>query len=157
MHILVLDTIHGGKVIGEAFAVRGDLVDCVDVYPGESIPDVATALTRNYDLIVAPVHLDPDHPLLHFSRAPVISHHEAVRQLLGENTPEFMIEITGARGKTTTAHALAFLMEGPGILHTSSGTYRLPGKNTAVTIGHHTRICARCSEDGVRHPGVADR
>ena len=135
MHILVLDTIHGGKVIGEAFSVRGDLVDCVDVYRGESIPDVATALTRDYDLIVAPVHLDPDHPLLHFSRAPVISHHEAVRLLLGENTPEPMIEITGARGKTTTAHALAFLMGGPGILHTSSGTYRYPEKTLLSQSG----------------------
>ena len=54
MHILVLDTIHGGKAIGEAFAARGDHVDCVDVYRGESKPDVTTAQARNYDLIVAP-------------------------------------------------------------------------------------------------------
>ena len=128
MHILVLDTIHGGKAIGEAFAARGDRVDCVDVYRGKSKPDETTVQTRNYDLIVAPVHLDPHHPLLHFSRAIVISHHEAVRQLLSEKTPEPMIEITGARGKTTTAHALASLMGGPGILHTSTGTYRFPGK-----------------------------
>jgi UDP-N-acetylmuramyl pentapeptide synthase len=39
-----------------------------------------------------------------------------------------MIEITGSRGKTTTAHALAYLMKGPGILHTSTGTYRFPEK-----------------------------
>jgi UDP-N-acetylmuramyl pentapeptide synthase len=126
MHILVLDTIHGGKAIGKAFAGRGDRVDCVDVYREGSNPDIATALTRNYDLIVAPVHLDPDHPLLHYSTTPVISHHEAVRQLLGEKTPEPMIEITGTRGKTTTAHALAFLMGGTGILHTSTGTYQYP-------------------------------
>ncbi|MDD1688028.1 MAG: coenzyme F430 synthase [Methanoregula sp.] len=128
MHILVLDTIHGGKAIGQAFEARGDRVDCVDVYRGESIPDVTTALTRNYDLIVAPVHLDPGHILLNFSRAPVISHHEAVRKLLGKNTPQPMIEITGSRGKTTTAHALASLMGGTGILHTSNGTYQFPGK-----------------------------
>ena len=128
MHILVLDTIHGGKAIGKAFLARGDFVDCVDVYRGKSVIDVATACAGTYDLIVAPVHLDPDHPLLRFPRAPVISHHEAVRQLLGKNVPKPMIEITGARGKTTTAHALAFLMQGPGILHTSSGTYRFPGK-----------------------------
>lgn len=139
MHILVLDTIHGGKVIGEAFAARGDRVDCVDVYRGGSNPDVATALTRNYDLIVAPVHLDPNHPLLNFSRAQVISHHEAVRLLLGDKTPEPMIEITGTRGKTTTAHALASLMEGAGILHTSTGTYRFPEKKllsqSSITAG----------------------
>jgi UDP-N-acetylmuramyl pentapeptide synthase len=128
MHILVLDTIHGGKVIGEAFAARGDRVDCVDVYRGKSSIDIKTALAGNYDLVVAPVHLDPDHPLLKYAKAPVISHHEAVRQLLGENIPEPMIEITGAWGKTTTAHALAFLMGGKGILHTSSGTYQFPEK-----------------------------
>jgi UDP-N-acetylmuramoylalanine-D-glutamate ligase len=128
MHILVLDTIHGGEAIGQAFAARGDSVDCVDVYRGESKTDVSTALARNYDLIVAPVHLDPSHPLLTSSMTPVISHHEAVRLLLGKNTPEPMIEITGTRGKTTTAHALAFLMEGPGILHSSTGTYQYPEK-----------------------------
>ncbi len=128
MHILVLDTIHGGYAIGEAFSARGDRVDCVDVYRGESLIDVPTARAGSYDLIVAPVHLDPDHPLLTSAQAPVISHHEAVRLLLGENIPQPMIEITGARGKTTTAHALASLMPGAGILHTSTGTYRFPGK-----------------------------
>jgi UDP-N-acetylmuramyl pentapeptide synthase len=126
MHILVLDTIHGGKAIGEAFAARGDHVDCVDVYRGQGGIDGKTAMSRDYDLVVAPVHLDPDHPLLHFSKAPVITHHEAVRQLLEGNIPRPMIEITGAKGKTTTAHALAFLMPGKGILHTSSGTYLFP-------------------------------
>jgi folylpolyglutamate synthase/dihydropteroate synthase len=128
MRILVLDTIHGGNAIGEAFSQRGDPVDCVDVYRGESIVDITTALTKEYDLITAPVHLDPDHPLLKFSPAPVISHHEAVYLLAGEDRPEPMIEITGARGKTTTAHALASLMGGKGILHTSTGTYRFPEK-----------------------------
>ncbi|HET6580761.1 MAG TPA: coenzyme F430 synthase [Methanoregula sp.] len=128
MHILVLDTIHGGYAIGEAFSARGDRVDCVDVYRGESVIDVPTARAGSYDLIVAPVHLDPGHPLLASAQAPVISHHEAVRLLLGENIPQPMIEITGARGKTTTAHALASLMQGAGILHTSTGTYRFPGK-----------------------------
>jgi UDP-N-acetylmuramyl pentapeptide synthase len=128
MHILVLDTIHGGYAIGEAFSARGDHVDCVDVYRGKSVIDVPTAIAGTYDLIVAPVHLDPDHPLLKARQAPVISHHDAVRQLLGENAPQPMIEITGARGKTTTAHALACLIPGAGILHTSTGTYRFPGK-----------------------------
>jgi UDP-N-acetylmuramyl pentapeptide synthase len=128
MHILVLDTIHGGNAIGGAFSARGDHVDCVDVYRGESVIDVPTAYAGTYDLIVAPVHLDPDHLLLKSPRAPVISHHEAVRCLLGGNAPQPMIEITGARGKTTTAHALASLMPGAGILHTSTGTYLFPGK-----------------------------
>jgi hypothetical protein len=129
MHILVLDTIHGGKAISDAFAARGDEVDLVDVYRGESAVDVKTALSRTYDLIAAPVHLDPDHPLLKRAISPVITHHEAVRQLLGDDIPEPMVEITGSRGKTTTAHALASLMPGKGILHTSTGTFRFPEKN----------------------------
>jgi UDP-N-acetylmuramyl pentapeptide synthase len=128
MHILVLDTIHGGKIIGEAYTARGETVDCVDVYRGGSTMDVKIAESRNYDLVVAPVHLDPDHPLIKFATAPVISHHQAIHHLLGKNIPEPMVEITGSRGKTTTAHALASLMKGPGILHTSKGTYRFPEK-----------------------------
>jgi UDP-N-acetylmuramyl pentapeptide synthase len=40
-----------------------------------------------------------------------------------------MIEITGAQGKTTTAHALAHLLPGDGVLHTSTGTTTYPAKN----------------------------
>jgi len=135
MDILVLDTIHGGDTLGKAFSARGDRVDCVDVYRNGSAVDVPIALTRTYDLIVAPVHLDPDHPLLRLSPAPVITHHEAVRRLLGDHLPRPMIEITGAQGKTTTAHALAFLMTGPGILHTSTGTYLFPEKRLISRSG----------------------
>ena len=132
MQILVLDTIHGGKTIGAAFAARGDAVDLVDVYRGTGgTISVHDAQEKSYDLIVSPVHLDPEYPLLmFFSRqgTKIVTHHEAVRMLLDEcpSLPGPMIEITGARGKTTTAHALASVMQGPGILHTSSGTYRYP-------------------------------
>ncbi|MFA4876208.1 MAG: coenzyme F430 synthase [Methanoregula sp.] len=128
MHILVLDTIHGGDVIGRALTARGDTVDCVDVYRGSGPVSTGMAASRTYDLIVAPVHLDPDHVLIRDAKAPVISHHEAVRQLLENNLPKPMIEITGSRGKTTTAHALSLVLPGRGILHTSSGTYRFPEK-----------------------------
>ncbi len=57
---------------------------------------------------------------------PVITHHEAVRRLLGEHLPRPMIEITGAQGKTTTAHAIAHILPGTGVLHTSSGTWEYP-------------------------------
>lgn len=128
MQILVLDTIHGGMEIGSAYRDAGHTVDIVDVYDSTT-PDLFTAAkTRNYDLIVAPVHLDPDHPLLAHQRTPVISHHEAVRQLLADKLPHPLVEITGARGKTTTAHALAHIFLGKGILHTSTGTYSYPSK-----------------------------
>jgi hypothetical protein len=40
-----------------------------------------------------------------------------------------MVEVTGAKGKTTTAHALASLMKGRGVLHTSMGTFRYPERS----------------------------
>jgi len=128
MMMLVLDTIHGADIIGREFAARGHRVDVVDVYRDQSAVDVPAALTKTYDLVIAPVHLDPDHPLLQKQISRVISHHEAVRLLLGDHIPHPMIEITGARGKTTTAFALAHAMRGPGILHTSAGTFQYPGR-----------------------------
>ena len=82
MRILVLDTIHGGCEIGTAFARAGNTVDMVDVYRGTTPEAAERATSCTYDLIVAPVHLDPAHPLLAGRSAsePVISHHEAVRQ-----------------------------------------------------------------------------
>jgi hypothetical protein len=129
MNMLVLDTIHGADIIGREFAARGHRVDTVDVYRDQSAVDVTAALSRTYDLVIAPVHLDPVHPLLQSQVAPVISHHEAVRLLLGQPVPRPMVEITGAQGKTTTACALAHTLHGPGILHTSAGTFLYPERH----------------------------
>ncbi|MDK2974703.1 MAG: coenzyme synthetase [Methanofollis sp.] len=125
MKILVLDTIHGGTTLAEALKRAGHVVAMVDVYRGcEGIPAEEAAKYR-YDLVAAPVHLDPAHPLL--GAAPLtVTHHEAVRMLLAGKRPAPMIEITGARGKTTTATALASVLPGPGVLHTSMGTVRVP-------------------------------
>lgn len=128
MKVLVLDTIHGGKEIGSAFASAGLTVDTVDVYQNSSAVDVHTASMKSYDLVVAPVHLDPRHTLLRAQKAPVISHHEAVRMLLAGDVPHPMVEITGAQGKTTTAEALASAMVGCGILQSSRGLFRYPGE-----------------------------
>jgi len=129
MQVLVLDTIHGGKEIGAAYREAGHSVDVVDVYQGSTPDEFREAQQRQYDLVAAPVHLDPDHPLLARRTEPVITHHEAVRQLLGDHRPGPMIEITGARGKTTTAHALAHVLPGRGVLHTSSGTFGYPERD----------------------------
>lgn len=126
MKILVLDTIHGGAVLAEALAAAGHEVDAVDVYRGAGGIPAEEAATKRYDLVVAPVHLDPAHPLL--GRAPrAITHHEAVALLLlaGERPSPF-VEVTGTRGKTTTATALAHVLPGPGVLHTSMGTFVYP-------------------------------
>jgi len=80
-----------------------------------------------------------DHPLLQAAQKhniPAKTHHEAVAKILSEwerdgtfVRPRHMVEITGARGKTTTAHALAscLSLSGPGLLHSSAGIYSYPG------------------------------
>jgi len=126
MRVLVLDTIHGAGEIGAAYAGAGHTVDVVDIYRGTTPEAMQNALTCTYDLITAPVHMDPDHPLLTGKIIPFLTYHEAVRQLLGKSVPHPMIEITGSRGKTTTAHALAHILGERGVLHTSTGTYAFP-------------------------------
>ncbi|MDD1717124.1 MAG: coenzyme F430 synthase [Methanoregulaceae archaeon] len=128
MDLLVLDAIHGGRELAEALREKGHSVDIVDVYRNGGDISSAEASVRSYDLAIAPIHLDPGHPLLKGLSIPCVSHHEAVRWILGKDVPETVVEITGARGKTTTAHAVAHLMTGPGVLHTSTGTYRYPEK-----------------------------
>ena len=126
MRILVLDTIHGGTEIARFLREQGHFVDITDVYRGKTGLDPGSASARMYDLAIAPVHLNPSHPLLQLLDIPVITHHQAVRWILGARRPSPMVEITGARGKTTTAFALASVIKIPGILHTSCGTYRYP-------------------------------
>jgi UDP-N-acetylmuramoylalanine-D-glutamate ligase len=146
MEILVLDTIHGGTDLAIDLERSGHHVDTVDIYRGERGITPEEAVRRRYDLLIAPVHLDPDHPLMKAITAPRITHHGAARMLLSGVTPHPMIEVTGARGKTTTAHAIAHalggpgvqlqrgpippgrsrLPAGPGILHTSRGTFLSP-------------------------------
>ncbi|MDR0438989.1 MAG: coenzyme F430 synthase [Methanocalculaceae archaeon] len=123
MRVLVLDTIHGGGDIAASLRRRGDVVDTVDPYRGSGVPEKVAA-ARSYDMVTAPVHLNPSYPLL--TKAPVKTHHEIVKELVV--SPRVSVEITGACGKTTTAFALAHLMTGcgSGILHTSSGTFRMP-------------------------------
>lgn len=140
MQILILDSIHGGTVLHEALLRMGHQADLVDVYRGDcTLPGSISAdeaISREYDLLIHPVHLDPAYPLLRHLPCPSITHHEAVRWIVHQmklqkkdDSDGLIIEITGTRGKTTTAAALASILPGPGILHTSQGTYRYPEKN----------------------------
>ncbi len=138
MRILVLDTIHGGLIIARYLVSAGHDVDVVDVYRGKEGISPTQAAMHTYDLIIHPVHLDPFYPLLSGLPYPRITHHEAVRWILArEDTPPLspFVEVTGARGKTTTAHALASLLPGPGVLHTSMGTFTYPEKNSLKKTG----------------------
>ncbi|MDO5844589.1 MAG: coenzyme F430 synthase [Methanocorpusculum sp.] len=123
MRVLVLDTIHGGATLAEALLRRGDDVDAIDVYRGGTLTP-EEAVKRKYDCITAPIHLDPDYSLLH-TETKIVSHHEMTKDLIGDFSKP-IIEITGSRGKTTTAFAVASLFDTKSILHTSRGTFLMP-------------------------------
>jgi UDP-N-acetylmuramyl pentapeptide synthase len=130
MNILVVDTIHGGTEISRHLLSRGHAVDTVDVYRGEGSISVDEALTRTYDIVAAPVHLDPDHPLMHMPTE-YRTHHQMTPFCLGKDRPHLTVEITGARGKTTTAHALASVLPGTGVLLSSIGITEFPSHTNA--------------------------
>ena len=98
------------------------------------------AALRRYDLLVAPVHLDPDHPLMKAITAPRITHHGAVRMLLSGKTPRPMVEVTGARGKTTTAHAIAHVARGGRRPPHLTGHLPVPREDPPLEEVHHPRL-----------------
>ncbi|NLX49193.1 MAG: coenzyme F430 synthase [Methanospirillum sp.] len=122
MDLLVLDTIHGGDLLADELALRGHRVTAVDVYRGTKRPPDP----GDFDRVIAPVHLDPSHPLVSADGDRLVTHHEAAGYCLRHIRPRLLVEVTGARGKTTTAFAIAETMEGPGVLHTSAGTFLYP-------------------------------
>jgi len=115
--VAVLDTIHGAAVIAERMAAQGIDAQALEVY--HHSPEM-----EGYDLVVAPVHLWPGNPALAQARRlgiKIITHHQAVGELLSASMPVF--EITGTRGKTTTALLLSQVlsMQERVVSHTTRG------------------------------------
>jgi UDP-N-acetylmuramyl pentapeptide synthase len=82
----------------------------------------------DFDFIVAPVHLDTNYPMLLDAAAnniPILSHHQAVGQILSgyDLKNKTIIELTGTKAKTSTAILLAdILSKGKKVVsHTSRG------------------------------------
>jgi UDP-N-acetylmuramyl pentapeptide synthase len=102
----VLDTIHGARTLAEAIESAGLRATALDVY--HSSPEM-----EGYDLVVSPVHLWPGNPALLQARnlgKPVITHHQAVGDLLAGQSDLKVVEVTGTRGKTTTALILSLVL-----------------------------------------------
>jgi UDP-N-acetylmuramyl pentapeptide synthase len=135
----VLDLTHGGTVIARKLKNIAASVTGVDVYrtlsPSE-LEELGTDGIKtsqeplnacDFDILIAPVHLDPGYPMLaeaEKNNIPVISHHAAVGEILSGRHPDMiMIEITGTRAKTSTALLLAEMLSGEKkvVSHTSRG------------------------------------
>ena len=142
MDIAVLDLTHGGDLIAQSLA-ETDAIIAVDVYgtvsdearrdlESSGIPVMAEPPDAgDFDLIVAPVHLDSAYRTLRDARAadvpvPVITHHAAVHEILKQRLERYhIIEVTGTTAKTSTVRLLAgMLAECSGkkiVSHTSAG------------------------------------
>jgi coenzyme F430 synthetase len=106
--VAVLDTIHGAAIIARRMVDSGLQAEAFEVY--HHTPDLS-----DYDLVAAPVHLDPGNPA--FSQAKkaqkkIITHHQAVGELLGGRDDPAMevFEVTGTHSKTSTALLLAMML-----------------------------------------------
>ncbi|MDD3246477.1 MAG: coenzyme F430 synthase [Methanosarcina sp.] len=176
--LAVLDLTHGGIPIAKKLAALGNDVSGVDVYG-----TVDQALLREledkygircskaplplseFDLLIAPVHLDPAYPMLSKARSEgktVISHHEAIGKIL-QDDPELsdirIVEITGVKAKTSTASLLADMLSRrfEVVLHTSrgleawkEGTSSLIQRGLSITPGSILTAIEKSLDAGIR-------
>ncbi|PWB53423.1 MAG: coenzyme F430 synthase [Candidatus Methanoperedenaceae archaeon] len=136
----VLDLTHGGAVIARKLKKITGAVTAIDVYgtmssellaelESEGIKTSREPLkASDFDIIVAPVHLDANYPMLldaSANKIPVLSHHQAVGHILSgyDLKNRTIIELTGTKAKTSTALLLADILsrEKKVISHTSRG------------------------------------
>ncbi len=104
----MLDTIHGASTIACKMVESGIEAEALEVYhhtPG----------LEGFDLVAAPVHLEPNNPVLAEARRlgkKIITHHQAVGELLALNSDHSMevFEVTGTHSKTSTALLLAKIL-----------------------------------------------
>ncbi|MCQ2079077.1 MAG: coenzyme F430 synthase [archaeon] len=132
MKVLVLDTVHGGKILAETYLKKKNEVTVVDVYKvtpkevlanlrhrGAKVADAAPA--EHFDVVTMPCHC-PDRFLGECTYDRRIFFSDSVGELIDDR--RFRIEITGVKGKTSTCYLLAHLLCAAGkkvFLHTSRG------------------------------------
>jgi coenzyme F430 synthetase len=104
--IAVLDTIHGGRQICKTLRERGADASAFDIYYDPPAVDVISS----FDVVISPVHAQTT--LTARAEAlgvPVLTHHQAVGELCRSNEKlqaARVFEVTGVKGKTTTASLL---------------------------------------------------
>lgn len=154
---IILDINHGGNYLASILKDRGYEVIIYDIYQtrGEKRQEinkkniqVIDSVEKDYIdyTIVHPVHC-PDYFLSSFSDNKKLTHHELVKFLF--NSKDKVIEITGSKSKTTTAHILAFLLsfDNEVLLNSSIGYESfLKGKakkideNNSISPGYMAKI-----------------
>ncbi|MDI6810760.1 MAG: hypothetical protein QMD80_03650, partial [archaeon] len=119
--ILVLDPIHGAEVIAGELKELGKEVEIFNPYR-ETFLDQTFFKGLNLDLVITPVHLNPNFEIIKQAlknNIPFMTHHEAVKEIaaiknLFANIK--VIEVTGTIGKTSTCELINQLVEGKSVL-----------------------------------------
>ncbi len=122
--ILVLDPIHGAEVIAEELKELGKQAEVFEPY------HQTFSKALNYDLVIAPVHLNPNFEVMKQAlekEIPVMNHHESVKEIAALKnlfTDIKAVEVTGTVGKTAVCELICQLLENKFevLSHTSSLT-----------------------------------
>ena len=123
--ILVLDTIHGAEIIAEELKELGKQAEVFSPY------HQTFSKALDYDLVIAPVHLNPNFEVVKQalkSEIPFMSHHKAIKEIaslknLFRDTK--VVEVTGTVGKTAVCELICQLLKSKKVKvlsHTSSVT-----------------------------------
>ncbi len=138
----MLDTIHGAGIIAQRMVDSGMDAHAFEVY--HDSPNL-----EGFDLVVSPVHLGPGNPAMAEARRlgkRIITHHQAVGELVHPSLPVF--EVTGTHSKTSTALLLAKILSGKrkvvshttrGIELWSGGLSRMVQAGLSITPGNMIR------------------
>ncbi|MDV0445150.1 UDP-N-acetylmuramoylalanine--D-glutamate ligase [Methanimicrococcus sp. At1] len=141
--IAVFDINHGGLSIAKQLKKHGVSTAVFDTYKKFSSDQLKTysdeygfpvtndenVLTEDFDIVCLPVHLSPENSFYKKAAVlglPMITHHEMAGRILRSDpkiADRYLIEITGVRGKTSTAVLLAQMLSYKNrvLLHTSEG------------------------------------
>jgi len=122
--ILVLDPIHGAEVIAEELRELGKEVEVFNPYRESTFTG-----DLDYELIIAPVHLNPNFEVVKQALKngiPFMSHHKAVEEIAAMKNifaDTKVVEVTGTVGKTAVCELICQLLKNKKVLsHTSSVT-----------------------------------
>ena len=154
---IVLDINHGGDYLASILKDRGYDVIVYDIYQtrgekGQELNEknikVIDSVKKDYAdyIVVHPVHC-PEPFLSSFSNSKKLTHHELVKFLF--NDKNNVIEITGSKGKTTTAYILAYLLSFDDEVFLNSsmgfesflkGKSKLIDENNSISAGYTAKL-----------------